>query len=190
MASGFRVRGGKAAVHIALLRGINVGGRNRLPMQRLVSIFEAAGCGNVRTYIQSGNVVYEAGPALARRVPLLVAGILAERFGINSPVLSRTATELHKVVASNPFLKARAEERELGVAFLEKRPTAARVAALDPERSPPDAFSVRGREIYLRMPNGVARTKLTNAWFDSALATTSTVRNWRTTLKLLDLAVG
>jgi uncharacterized protein (DUF1697 family) len=81
-------------------------------------------------------------------------------------------------------------ENHLHVLFLADQPGAAAVASLDPDRSPPDAFVVRGREIYLRCPNGVGTTKLTNAWFDSRLATISTGRNWRTVLKLFELAKG
>lgn len=174
--------------HIALLRGINVGGKNKLPMKSLVSIFEAAGCKSVQTYIQSGNVVFMAKAALARRIPELVSDAIAKEFGYKVPVVSRTAADLKKVVRANPFTKTEPDERLLHVAFLAKKPTATQAAELDPDRSSPDEFELRGREIYLRCPNGVARTKLTNAYFDSKLATTSTMRNWKTTLKLLALA--
>jgi uncharacterized protein (DUF1697 family) len=93
-------------------------------------------------------------------------------------------------VRGNPFLEAGADIGTLHVAILADAPAAAKVKALDPDRSPPDAFAVRGREIYLQCPNGYGRTKLTNAYFDSKLATTSTVRNWRTVLKLVELAGG
>jgi len=74
--------------------------------------------------------------------------------------------------------------------FLANKPSAARIRELDPARSPPDEFEVRGREIHFRCPNGVARSKLTNQYFDSKLATTSTVRNWTTVLKLIELTEG
>ena len=173
--------------HVALLRGVNVGGKNRLPMKALVALFTDAGCDDVRTYIQSGNVVFLAKATLAKRVPSLVAGAISDRFGYHVPVVSRTAEEIRNVVRGNPFLEVGAHTSELHVAFLAKVPAATKVAALDPDRSPPDEFSVRGREIYLRCPNGVARTKLTNNYFDSKLATTSTVRKWKTVLKLLEL---
>jgi len=176
--------------HIALLRGINVGGRNKLPMKDLVAMFTDAGCDGVRTYIQSGNVVFSAKRALARRVPALITQAIADRLGLRVPLVMRTAAELEKVVAGNPFLRAGADPKKLHVAFLAKQPTAARVATLQPDRSPPDEFSVRGREIYLHCPNGVARTKLTNAYFDARLTTTTTVRNWNTVLKLCELAGG
>jgi uncharacterized protein (DUF1697 family) len=174
-------------VHVALLRGINLAGKNRLPMKDLASMFGEAGCASVTTYIQSGNVVFEAAPALARRIPGLVERKIAERFGYQVPVVMRSRGDLEKVGRANPFLRAGADIDKLHVAFLADRAAAARVKGLDPDRSPPDEFQVRGREIYLLCPNGYGRSKLTNLYFDSKLATTSTVRNWRTVMKLLEL---
>ena len=113
---------------------------------------------------------------------------IAAQFGHRPPVLLRSAEELAETVRGNPFLPAGEYEKFLHVMFLEGHPEAVRIASLDPDRSPPDTFVVRGREIYLRCPNGAGGTKLTNAWFDSRLATISTGRNWRTVLKLLELA--
>jgi uncharacterized protein (DUF1697 family) len=171
--------------YLALLRGVNVGGKNKLPMKDLVGMFAAAGCADVRTYIQSGNVLFKAPPALAAGIPVTIAERIAKRFGYHTPVVLRTALELVGVVAGNPFLKPGADENALHVLFLTSRPTSDQIATLDPDRSPPDAFVVSGREVYLQLPNGVARSKLTNAYFDSKLAAMSTGRNWRTVNKLL-----
>ena len=173
---------------MALLRGINVGGKNLLPMTDLARLFTDAGCAGVRTYIQSGNVLFQAGPAKAQSLPGLIAKAIEDRFGYRTPVLLRTAEELGETIRNNPFLAAGAPETALHVLFLASRPDAVRVAALDPDRSPPDTYLVRGREIYLRLPNGAAKTKLTNSYFDSKLATISTGRNWRTVLQLFELA--
>jgi len=177
-------------VHVALLRGINVGGKNKLPMPVLAGLFEAIGCGAVRTYIQSGNVVFRAAPALSERVPDLISAAIARRFGLRVPVVTRTATELRGVRRRNPFLASGAAPETLHVGFLADRPPRAAVAALDRQRSPPDEFVVRGGEIYLRCPNGIGRSKLTNAYFDTQLGTTSTLRNWNTVLALVELAAG
>jgi len=177
-----------ADVHVALLRGINVGGKNKLSMDELVRVFAAEGCSDVRTYIQSGNVVFRAVPALAARLARRVAERIQRRLGLRVPVVLRTARELERVARENPFLAPGADTDALHVMFLLDAPKKAAVAGLDPERSPPDEFVVVGREIYLCCPRGVARTKLTNAWFDAQLATTSTMRNWRTVLKLIELA--
>ncbi len=171
--------------HVALLRGVNVGGKNKLPMKELAALFEDEGCGRVRTYIQSGNVVFEASPNLAAMLPDEIADRIAERFGVRSPVLLRTADELRRVVANSPFPPADMRPTALHVLFLADVPSPERVAALDPDRSPPDRFEVRGREIYLHAPNGLGRSKLTNDYFDRALGTVSTGRNWRTVTTLL-----
>ena len=181
---------GPVSTHVALLRGVNVGGKNKLPMENLRAMFTLAGCEAVETYIQSGNVVFKAGGALATRIPTLIARGIEERFGYRVPVLVRTLDELRDVVRANPFLGTVDDTKSLHVAFLRETPESDKVARLDPDRSPPDAFRVRGREIFLRCPNGLARTRLTNDYFDSKLATTSTVRNWRTVLMLLTMAQG
>lgn len=175
------------SVHIALLRGINVGGKHRLPMKDLTGIFREAGCADVRTYIQSGNVVFHAEDGLAARIPGLVREAISERFGFDAPVVTRTAAELEELAGSNPFLGDGADPKALHVVFLADRPTEAQVAELDSEHSPPDEFVVRGREIYLHCPKGVARSKLTASYFDATLGTTGTQRNWRTVGKLLEL---
>lgn len=177
----------RTASHIALLRGINMGGKNKLPMKGLIALFTDAGCEGVHTYIQSGNVAFRAAPSLVRRLPKTIAAAITARFGYEVPVMTRSAAELRKIAKGNPFLKSGQDIQTLHVAFLADRPSPARVSALDANRSPPDAFAVRGSEIYLHCPNGMARTRLTNAHFDARLATTSTVRNWRTLLKLLEL---
>ena len=175
------------AAYLALLRGINVGGKNRLPMKDLIQIFAESGCDNVRNYIQSGNVLFDAVPGVAAGLPGRIAARIADRFGFRAPVVLRTAEEVAAVIADNPFLDAGAAEDELHVYFLADLPDPCRAGQLDPDRSPPDRFIVRGREIYLRLPGGMARTRLTNAYFDSKLATTSTARNWRTVTKLFEL---
>ncbi len=150
-------------------------------------MFTDAGCGSVSTYIQSGNVVFEASAALARLIPTLIEKAIADSFGYQVPLVTRTGAELRRIVGGNPFLRSVADRGTLHVAFLAGAPAAAKVKALDPGRSAPDAFAVRGREIYLHCPNGFGRTRLTNAYFDSKLGTTSTVRNWKTVVKLVDL---
>jgi uncharacterized protein (DUF1697 family) len=175
--------------YVALMRGINVGGKKKLPMADLVTLFVEAGCRDVETYIQSGNVVYSATEKLASRVPDLIVKAVLDRIGFRAPVVTRTAAELRSVASANPFLRAGgADADELHVMFLAERPTPAKVSFLDPLRSPPDEFVVRGRDIYVRCPNGVARSKLTNDYFDRSLATTSTMRNWRTVLILAEMS--
>ena len=181
---------GGAKVNVALLRGINVGGKNKLPMKDLSAMFSDAGCTDVRTYIQSGNVLFRAEPTPDKDVPSLVSASILSRFGYRIPVVTRTAREFQVIVQDNPFLEHSDEPDKLHVAFLSETPDPAKVKALDANRSTPDEFAVLGREIYLYCPNGLARTKLTNSYFDSTLSTISTMRNWKTVLRLLDMAVS
>jgi uncharacterized protein (DUF1697 family) len=169
--------------YVALLRGINVGGKNALPMQDLAKMFGDAGCTNVCTYIQSGNVIFDA-PASVAKVANTITANIEKRFGYRIPVILRTSQQLLKTISDNPFLAAGMDAKALHVYFLADSPKAAAIAGLDPGRSAPDAFHVRGQEIYLHLPNGMARTKLTNAYFDSKLSTICTARNWATVLKL------
>jgi uncharacterized protein (DUF1697 family) len=175
------------STQVALLRGINVGGKNILPMKDLAQMFLDAGCGDARTYIQSGNVIFKAPSRIVENLGGGITERIAGRFGYKIPIVLRTTAQLTDAVASNPFLKPGADLKQLHVLFLADMPDAASIGKLDPDRSKPDAFVVRNREIYLQLPNGAAKTKLTNGYFDSRLATVSTGRNWATVLKLLEL---
>ena len=176
--------------YLALLRGINVGGKNKILMAHLSEMFASAGCKNVRTFIQSGNVIFECSAKASVQVPRLVAEQIANRLGYNTPVVLRSLVELEEAVSSNPFLKPDSDLGLLHLVFLAALPEPSKVAALDPQRSPGDEYVVRGREIYLSLPNGAGESKLTNAYFDSKLSTISTGRNWRTVTKLLEMMKG
>jgi uncharacterized protein (DUF1697 family) len=169
-------------LQLALLRGINVGGKNKLPMRDLSALFVEAGCENVRTFIQSGNVVFSANARVAKNLGSVISSGIEERFGLRVPVILRTAEQLRDVISNNPYPRV---EDMLHVVFLADRPSPEKIGTLDPQRSPPDTFIVRGQEIYLHLPNGAGNSKFTNAWFDSKLNTVSTVRNWRTVNSLL-----
>jgi uncharacterized protein (DUF1697 family) len=173
--------------HVALLRAINVSGRNKLPMKDLAAMFIAAGCRDVVTYIQSGNVVFSAPAAVLKKLPQIISRRIADDFGHKVPVVIRSHEQIAAVVRDNPFLKAGEQEKALHVVFLADLPSDEAVAKLDPHRSPPDRFIVTGQEIYLHLPNGAGQSKLTNAWMDSKLSTISTSRNWATVLKLYEM---
>lgn len=167
---------------VALLRGVNVGGKHRLPMKLLRGIFEAAGCEAVRTVGASGNVLFRATPAVAKAAPGLVEARIHEACGFRSPVVLRSAAELAAVRAGNPFLAEGEDEGRLHVVFLAERPRSG--AALDPARSPGDRFALRGRELYLCLAGGVSGSRWTSDYLDRALGVPGTVRNWRTVGRL------
>jgi uncharacterized protein (DUF1697 family) len=172
---------------VALLRGINVGGKNKLAMSELKRSLSSLGLENVVTYIQSGNVVFRSPGGAARDIAGDIEQRIAEDFAVGVTVLLRTPAELRAIARSNPFLRGEADLSKLHVVFLSARPAANAVAGLDPERSSPDEFSVRGREIYLQLPNGSGRSKLTIDYFERRLGVAATARNWNTLVKLIAL---
>lgn len=177
------------APQVALLRGVNVGGRNRLAMADLTAMFEAAGAVDVRTYIQSGNVVFRAAEAKLEAVRKRVEAALEAKFGHPIPVILRAPHALDRACSDHPLRARGVDEDLLYVGFLRDVPDARLAAALDPKRSPTDRFVVRGGEVFLCYAGGdVAKSKLTAAWFDQQLGTSITVRNLRTLSALVELA--
>ena len=170
---------------VALLRGVNVGGKHPVPMRQLCEVFIAAGCVESESYIQSGNVVFRSNCPIAELQTKLAVAI-EERFGFPVPVVVRTAADLQRALERNPF-KEVAEER-LAVMFLRDVPTAEALARLEIARFLPERFSVVEGEIYLDMPNGAGRSKMATAYFDAKLETVATTRNLRTIRTLVTMA--
>jgi uncharacterized protein (DUF1697 family) len=167
--------------YAAMLRGINLGARNRVAMPALRELFEAMGFADVETYVQSGNVVFSAS---SKPDAVAITKRIAEDLGATSPVLIRSATELAKIVKGNPFT---GDVSSFHVTLLEDKPKAADVAAIDAERYAPDEFKVVGKDVYLRCPKGYGVSKLSNALFEKKLGTVATTRNWKTISNLRDL---
>jgi uncharacterized protein (DUF1697 family) len=169
------------ATTVALLRGVNVGGRT-LPMAELRDLVESLGFEDVRTYIQSGNVLFSA-PRKPKAEVLEAA--IDRRFGLNVDVMLRSAAELRRVIDRNPFPDA--ERSRLHVGFMAKKPAAAAVAALDSDAFAPERFAILGTELYLHLPNGTGRTKLPD-YVLRRIKVPTTIRNWNTVTKLAELA--
>jgi uncharacterized protein (DUF1697 family) len=175
------------SAYAALLRAVNVTGRNRVPMAELRVALEALGLEDVVTYVQSGNVVFRSPSGTAAELAAAIARQIDEVFGLRIGVVVRSKAELAKVATSNPFLEQESDPLKLHVIFLDARPKADAIAELDPGRSPPDRFEVHGREIYLHLSDGMGRTKLTIDYFERRLGVAATARNWKTVLKLVEL---
>ena len=178
-----------ATTYAVLLRGINVGGKNKLAMPRLRQVLADAGHAAVRTYVQSGNVVLES-KAKPAALAAAIHDRIASSFGLDIAVVVRSASELADIAAHNPFLRPDADpSRNLHVAFLESTPAAGAAAKLDPHRAAPDELHLRGREIYLWCPEGMGRSKVMIG-VERLLATSATVRNWRTVTELVRLSAA
>ena len=170
--------------YVALLRGVNVGGNNRLLMAELRAHFESMGYQRVRTFIQSGNVIFESS-TVVHSAPLETA--IADEFGIVTPVVLRTAQQIATAVRRNPFVDV--ERARLHLGFLRQAPLAGDVAQLDLEPFAPDQALVVGSDVYLYLPSGMARNKLPT-YVDRRLKSSMTVRNWNTVTELHELTTA
>jgi uncharacterized protein (DUF1697 family) len=176
---------------VIMLRGINLGPTRRVPMAELRALFGEAGYADVRTYVQSGNVVLEsaAKPAELERE---AAALITERFGFEVPVVVRTARQLAAVVKLNPLGEVAVNPKRYQVSFLTGKPAASAVKALQAAAVGEERVVAHGREIYAWHPEGVARSKLWNALAGKGLGAgvTATARNWTTVTTLLEMAGG
>jgi len=171
--------------YIALLRGINVGGKHKVAMADLRALFADAGAENVTTYIQSGNVVFTHPARSSGTLGVGLQQRIEARTGVAAAVILRTARQWAAVVDDNPFP---GKETHLHVTFLSSDPPAGALDSVDAAAFAPEEFELVGHQLYLHLPDGMARTKLPNAL--DVFSTPVTTRNWRTVLKLAELATG
>jgi uncharacterized protein (DUF1697 family) len=171
---------------IALFRGINVGGNNILPMAELRAELEALGLGDVRSYIQSGNVVFESKSRSAKALGTKISKCVEEHHGFRPRVFVLTREELQAACDANPFPKAVSEPKTLHYAFLAEAPKAADVDALDALCSKTETWELSDAVFYLHAPDGIGRSKLA-AVAEKHLGVATTGRNHRTVAKLLEM---
>jgi len=172
--------------YVALFRGINVGGKNSLPMQALREILAACGCENVQTYIQSGNAIFSS-PVAVGELSASIKHAIEERFGFAPLVFLLTVDRFMEIAAANPFADEGPNPKCLHVWFLTETPAAANLDALDDLKVESEQFALEGDAFYLHAPDGIGRSKLA-AKVDRYLGVATTARNWRTVSKIIDLA--
>jgi len=158
-----------------------------LPMAELRSALSSRGFDGVRTHLQSGNVIIDPGKSGIGELSATLEKVITDEFALEVRVIVRTQEELAAVAAEHPLGAGQSDGSLLHVIFMESTPGAAKIADLDPDRSPPDSFEVRGREIYVSYPNGQGRSKLSLAYFERVLGVAGTARNWKTVTKLLEM---
>ncbi len=176
--------------HVVLLRGINVGGRNKVPMDGLREALSERGFTGVSTYIASGNVLLDAGDRDEAGLVDEMAELVKERFGLSIPIIARSVLDWPAILAANPFPEAATQPKFLHVSLCDRAPDPGSIAALDAEAYAPDRLEIIGRELYLWYPNGSGRSKLTGSVLERKLGVTTTARNWSTMVKLAELAAA
>lgn len=178
------------ATYISLLRGINVLGRNRVEMGRLREMFEGMGFERVRTYINSGNVVFSAGRSATAGLSKRIEERMVEEFGFGAMVITRTATELGRAMEGNPFVKeSRMEPSKVFVGFMARVPKAEAVAKMKARAAKTEQAHCGGREIYVYYVGGMGQAKLlTHGVLERVLAVSTTMRNWNTVSRLYEMA--
>ncbi len=172
---------------ICLFRGINVGGKNVVPMQALRAAMAEGGCDGVKTYIQSGNAVFRHRAARADTVRRAIADTVDATFGIRPETLVLTPPELEAVIDGNPFADAAADPSRLHAFLLTAEPRSPDLDALNRLKSPSESFALKKGVFYLHAPDGIGRSKLAQQ-AERYLRVPATARNWRTVTKLAALA--
>lgn len=172
------------ARYVVLLRGINLGSRNRISMPTLRAALESAGFDDVRTYLQSGNIVLSSRVNPAEHV----RGVIAQELGLDIAVVTRTRAELAKVVSRNPLAKVARNPKRYQVSFCDVKPSRDVVRLVEAAAAPDEQVVVHGREIYAWHPETIARSKLWALLAGQKLGVTATARNWTTVQQLLELA--
>jgi uncharacterized protein (DUF1697 family) len=176
------------STYISMLRGINVGGQKKVGMKELKELYESLGFGRVRTYIQSGNVVFDYPHSDPSTLVSKIERGIEGRFGFKVPVVVRTRDELQRLITNTPFVGK--DESKVHVTFLSAEPAAPGEDEISRAKDGAEEYSISGREIYLFCPNGYGVTKLSNALFERKLKVPATTRNWRTVNALLSMAEG
>lgn len=177
--------------YISLLRGINVSGQKKIRMEELRSLFESLGFGEVRSYVQSGNVIFTSDLPDGAQIARLIEERIEETFGFKAPVLVREPADFARIVDSNPFISTgESDHKGHYVVFLYSPPTWEALGSLENPNGAGDAFAPGAQEIFLHTPGGFGKTKLDNNFFERKLGVTATTRNWKTVKTLYEMAVG
>ncbi|MFK7737708.1 MAG: DUF1697 domain-containing protein [Pirellulaceae bacterium] len=172
---------------IAFLRGINVGGKNILPMKLLRNTLAELGLQNVRTYIQSGNIVFEATSRSASALQKKISTAISKEYDLSPNLLLQTVQDLETALAENPFAVDAKEPKFMHFFFLAEQPKANLFKELQELATPSEKLALGNKVLYLFAPDGIARSKVASQ-AEKILSTTTTARNLRTVQKVIDLA--
>lgn len=180
------------SAYAALLRGVNIGPRAKVPMAELREVVQGLGHHDVRTYLNSGNVVFTCLPADEAELAAELQEALERRLGFPVACLVRGGGYLREVVTANPFAEQATTGKVVHATFLSRPLEAERLAAVPAADFLPEEYAVGDRVLYLHLPGGMGRSKLAEVLSRSSVLTdvVATTRNWNTVTKLLELTTG
>ncbi|SHG22125.1 Uncharacterized conserved protein, DUF1697 family [Salegentibacter echinorum] len=170
---------------IAILRGINVGGKRKILMADLKQMFQDLGFTDIKTYIQSGNVIFKAN-AENKELENKIESAIKDKFGFDVPVIVRTSKELIESIGRNPFYKPNADIKNLHLTFLKKEPGKENKQFTETYNYEPDKFIIDEKDVFVFCEGKYHQSKLTNNFFEKKLKVGATTRNWKTILKLVE----
>jgi uncharacterized protein (DUF1697 family) len=173
---------------IALLRGINVGGKNTVRMAGFTALLQSLHFTNVRSYLQSGNFIFDHGHASPSAISRLIEQAISRKFGMEVKVITRTAEELQTLISGNPLLDMpKIDKEKLHVTFLKDAPQKPDLSYFEAVKDAQEQLRIKGNEVFLYCPNGYGRSKLSNQAFEKKLGVTATTRNWKTVNALAEM---
>ena len=173
--------------YIALFRGINIGGKHILPMKELAVLLEKLGLVNVKTYIQSGNVVFQSKTLNTSTLADKISAVINKKYGFAPHVFVLQLRDIKRAVVSNPFPEAESAPKSLHVYFLAATPKKGVLEDLESIKRDSESICLKGKNLYLHAPEGVGKSKLAMS-AEKKLGVPVTARNWRTVCKLLEMA--
>jgi uncharacterized protein (DUF1697 family) len=172
--------------YVAFLRGINVGGKNKIKMETLRKVFGALGFGNVKTYINSGNVIFETGETAGKELAAKIERAIEKEFALKIKVIVRKMLQIENIVANNPFAGQFENEKDLHVFFLEEELPEDKCKLLLSNNNENEQFAIRNSEIFCHLRVGVLDSLMGKDYIGKKLKVSATARNWRTVNKILE----
>lgn len=178
--------------YISILRGINVGGKRKILMADLKSLYESLGFKGITTYIQSGNVVFESDNNQGQKeIGLNIEQVIKTNYDFAVPVIVRTVQEFENIITNNPFLKNKEVDNErLHLTYLAEIPAPEKIKNLKKLDFQQEKFEIIGNNVFIYCTEKYSDSKLGNNFLEKKLKTTATTRNWKTVNKLYDIARG
>ena len=173
-------------IFITMLRGINVSGQKKIKMEELRKLYESLEFQDIRSYIQSGNIIFKTHTSDRLKIISSLRESIFNHFGFDVSIILRTSKELERIVSNNPFHDK--DTKRILVSFLAEENKNYNIDELLQVKAKGEEFKIKGKEIYLFLPYGSGKTKLTNNFFERKLGVQITTRNWKTVNKILDIS--